>query len=191
MPSSRSRITSTRSTGNGQQLEFCAPRRLSNRLGVKLKAALFATGYQPDVINSPAWSALQGDYFYSSSVRGYFPTQQRSRCRRQWRVLTGTPRRTSPRSASTGHGWARTWMIKGLQLAGPNPMHASVIKALRGVKSYNANSDSCPSPWTLPPTSGTTSFRAAPDLSSGQQDRLCGGVVAALLWGRTSLEHRP
>ena len=33
--------------------------------GVKLKAALFATGYQPSVINSPAWSALQGGYFYS------------------------------------------------------------------------------------------------------------------------------
>ena len=31
--------------------------------GVKLKAALFATGYEPDVINSPAWSTLQGDYF--------------------------------------------------------------------------------------------------------------------------------
>ena len=33
--------------------------------GVKLKATLFATGYEPSVINSPAWSALQGDYFMS------------------------------------------------------------------------------------------------------------------------------
>src|SRR5271168_4241003 len=33
--------------------------------GVKMKAVLFATGYQPDVIHSPAWSALQGDYFVS------------------------------------------------------------------------------------------------------------------------------
>ena len=30
-------------------------------------------------------------------------------------------------------------MIKGLQLAGTNPTRAGVIKALRGVKSYNAN----------------------------------------------------
>jgi branched-chain amino acid transport system substrate-binding protein len=30
-------------------------------------------------------------------------------------------------------------MIKGLQLAGPNPTRAGVITALRGVKSYNAN----------------------------------------------------
>ena len=32
---------------------------------MKLKAVLFATGYEPDVINSPAWSDLQGDYFLS------------------------------------------------------------------------------------------------------------------------------
>ena len=30
-------------------------------------------------------------------------------------------------------------MIKGLQLAGPNPTSAAVIKDLRGVKSYNVN----------------------------------------------------
>lgn len=30
-------------------------------------------------------------------------------------------------------------MIKGLQLAGPNPTSAAVIKDLRGLKSYNAN----------------------------------------------------
>ena len=31
-----------------------------NQAGVKLKAALFATGYEPDVINSPAWSSAAG-----------------------------------------------------------------------------------------------------------------------------------
>ena len=30
-------------------------------------------------------------------------------------------------------------MIKGLQLAGPNPTRAGVIKSLRNLKSYNAN----------------------------------------------------
>ena len=30
-------------------------------------------------------------------------------------------------------------MIKGLQLAGPNPTHASVIHSLRNLKSYDAN----------------------------------------------------
>ena len=31
--------------------------------GVKLKAVVFPTGYEPEVINSPAWQAVQGDYF--------------------------------------------------------------------------------------------------------------------------------
>ena len=30
-------------------------------------------------------------------------------------------------------------MIKGLQMAGPNPTRAAVIKDLRGLKNYNAN----------------------------------------------------
>ena len=33
--------------------------------GVKLKAVLLSVGYEPDVINSPAWSSLQGAYFLS------------------------------------------------------------------------------------------------------------------------------
>jgi len=37
-------------------------------------------------------------------------------------------------------GWGATdLMIKGLELAGPNPTHAAVIKNLRGLKSYNVN----------------------------------------------------
>jgi branched-chain amino acid transport system substrate-binding protein len=34
--------------------------------GVKLKVALFATGYEPSVIKSPVWNTVQGDYFYAS-----------------------------------------------------------------------------------------------------------------------------
>ncbi len=33
--------------------------------GVKLKATLYATGYQPNVINSTSWKTLQGSYFLS------------------------------------------------------------------------------------------------------------------------------
>ena len=36
-----------------------------HQAGVKLKATLYATGYEPDVINSPSWSTLQGAYFLS------------------------------------------------------------------------------------------------------------------------------
>jgi branched-chain amino acid transport system substrate-binding protein len=33
--------------------------------GVKIKSAVFATGYDPSVVNSAAWSSLQGDEFLS------------------------------------------------------------------------------------------------------------------------------
>ncbi len=33
--------------------------------GVKLKVALFVTGYESDIIHSTSWSALQGAYFFS------------------------------------------------------------------------------------------------------------------------------
>ena len=31
--------------------------------GVKIKALVFPTGFEPDSVGSPAWSAVQGDYF--------------------------------------------------------------------------------------------------------------------------------
>ena len=43
-------------------------------------------------------------------------------------------------SFSQYEAWAGAdLMIKGLELAGPNPTRAGVIKDLRGLKSYNAN----------------------------------------------------
>ena len=71
----------------------------------------------------------------------------------------------------------------------PNPTHASVIKALRGVKSDNANG--------LLPITLKLLHRLRPRLEElrldgqGQQDWLYAGLVAALLWHRTSPAHRP
>jgi branched-chain amino acid transport system substrate-binding protein len=107
--------------------------------GVKLKAALFATGYQPDVINSPAWSALQGDYFYSLFRPWSLPDAATKQMQTAMEKYDGYSKTDFP-SFSEYEAWlGADLMIKGLQLAGPNPTHASVIKALRGVKSYNAN----------------------------------------------------
>jgi branched-chain amino acid transport system substrate-binding protein len=107
--------------------------------GVKLKATLFATGYEPDVIKSPAWNTLQGDYFFSPfrpwplSDTG---TQQMQAAMEKYAHFT--------KSQFPAFGQYEAWagadlMIKGLQMAGPNPTHAAVIKDLRGLKSYNAN----------------------------------------------------
>ncbi|HXZ62574.1 MAG TPA: ABC transporter substrate-binding protein [Acidimicrobiales bacterium] len=106
--------------------------------GVKFKA-LFATGYEPDVINSPAWSALQGDYFVSLFRPWSLPnagTEQMQAAMEKYAHFT--------KSDFPSFGQYEAWagadlMIKGLELAGPNPTQAAVNKDLRGLKSYDAN----------------------------------------------------
>ena len=107
--------------------------------GVTLKAAMFATGYQPDVIHSAAWSAVQGDYFYSLFRPWSLPNAGTKQMQAAMEKYDGYSKSDFP-SFSEYEAWlGADLMIKGLQLAGQNPTHASVIKALRGVKSYNGN----------------------------------------------------
>ncbi len=107
--------------------------------GVKLKAAIYATGYEPDVINSPAWPSLQGGYFLSLFRPWLIPnagTEQMQSAMEKYAHFT----KSDFPSFSQYEAWAGAdLMIKGLELAGPNPTHASVIKDLRNLKSYNAN----------------------------------------------------
>ena len=107
--------------------------------GVKLKATLFATGYEPDVIKSPAWSTLQGDYFFSPFrpwPLANAGTEQMQAAMEKYAHFT--------KSQFPNFGQYESWagadlMIQGLLLAGANPTRAAVIKELRGVKSYTAN----------------------------------------------------
>ncbi len=107
--------------------------------GVKLKAVLFATGYEPDVINSPAWSDLQGDYFLSLFrpwLLSNAGTEQMQAAMEKYAHFT--------KSDFPSFGQYQAWagadlMIQGLELAGKNPTRANVITDLRGLKSYTAN----------------------------------------------------
>ena len=106
--------------------------------GVKVKAAVYATGYQPDVIHSSAWKVLQGGYFLSLFRPWDLPnaaTQQMQAAMEKYAHFT--------KSQFPNFGQYESWagadlMIKGLQMAGANPTRAAVIKDLRGLKSYNA-----------------------------------------------------
>ncbi len=107
--------------------------------GVKLKATLFATGYEPDVIKSPAWSSLQGDYFLSAFRPWSLPnagTKQMQAAMEKYAHFSKTQFAT--------YGQVNSWagadlMIQGIKMAGTNPTHAAVIKDLRSIKAYNAN----------------------------------------------------
>ncbi len=107
--------------------------------GVKLKSMLFATGFEPDVVNSPAWPSLQGGYFLSLFRPWLLPdagTEQMQAAMEKY----GHFSKSDFPTFSQYEAWAGAdLMIKGLELAGPNPTHAAVIKDLRGLKSYNAN----------------------------------------------------
>jgi branched-chain amino acid transport system substrate-binding protein len=107
--------------------------------GVKLKATLFATGYEPSAIHSSVWSTLQGDHFLSLFRPFNLPnagTKQMQAALEKYEGFTS--------SEFPNFGQYESWagadlMIKGLEMAGTHPTKSAVIKDLRGLKSYNAN----------------------------------------------------
>jgi branched-chain amino acid transport system substrate-binding protein len=106
--------------------------------GVKFKA-LFATGYQPSVIHSAAWSAVQGDYFLALFRPWSLPN---AGTRQMQAAMIKYAHFTPTQFASFGQeeSWAGAdLMIKGLQMSGANPTRATVIKKLRTITSYNDN----------------------------------------------------
>jgi branched-chain amino acid transport system substrate-binding protein len=107
--------------------------------GDKPKVSLFATGYASSVINSPAWSSLQGTYWMSLYRPWSIPNSGTEQMQSAMEKYAGFSKSQFP-TPSQYEAWAGAdLMIKGLELAGPNPTHAAVIKDLRGLKSYNAN----------------------------------------------------
>ena len=107
--------------------------------GVKLKAAVFATGYDPSVVNSPVWSSLQGDEFLSIYRPFSVPdagTEQMAAALQKYQHFSKTQFPTLFQYET----WAGAdLMIRGLQMAGANPTRAAVIKELRSIKGYTAN----------------------------------------------------
>jgi len=106
--------------------------------GIKFKA-LFATGYEPQVINSPVWHTVQGDYFVNLFRPWSLPDAGTTQMQSAMEKYAHFTKSQFP-SMSQYEAWVGAdLMIKGLELAGNNPTRAAVIKDLRGIKSYNAN----------------------------------------------------
>jgi branched-chain amino acid transport system substrate-binding protein len=106
--------------------------------GVRIRSAVFATGYDPAVVGSPSWTYLLGDYFLSIyrpfSVPDAGTRQMASALQRYQHFSTGQ----FP-TLFQYETWAGAdLMIKGLEMAGPNPSRPGVIKALRSLKAYDA-----------------------------------------------------
>jgi branched-chain amino acid transport system substrate-binding protein len=107
--------------------------------GVKPKVAVFPTGYQPDIINTPAWQAVQGVYFESNFRPTAVPNAGTVQFASALQKYAGRAPKDFP-TFNIYEAWlGADLMIKGLQLAGKNPTSASVITALRTVKAYTGN----------------------------------------------------
>jgi branched-chain amino acid transport system substrate-binding protein len=107
--------------------------------GVKLKAVVFPTGYEAAVVHTPAWKSLQGMYFSASFRPTVFPNAGT-------RQLVSALQKYQHRAPANFPTYVvdESWlgadlMIKGLQKAGGSPTRSSVVKALRGITSYNGN----------------------------------------------------
>ncbi|HVA06812.1 MAG TPA: ABC transporter substrate-binding protein [Acidimicrobiales bacterium] len=105
--------------------------------GVKTKAVVFPTGYEPSIVGTPAWSSVQGDYFVAEFRPAAVPDAATEQ-------LTSALQKYEHRSPSNfyDYGIAEAWMgadlmMKGIQLAGSNPTSAAVVHGLRNLKSYN------------------------------------------------------
>jgi branched-chain amino acid transport system substrate-binding protein len=107
--------------------------------GVKLKAVVFPTGYEPSAIKSPAWTDLQGDYFASLFRPFQVPNAGTVQMQAALEKYDGFSKSQFP-TFEQYESWAGAdLMIKGMQLAGSNLTTGAIIKSLRGVTSYNAN----------------------------------------------------
>jgi hypothetical protein len=106
--------------------------------GVKLKAVVFPTGYEPSAITSPAWTDLQGDYFASLFRPFQLPNAATNQMQAALIKYDSFKKSQFPTFEEYEAWVGADLMIKGMQLSGQNPTSAGVIKSLRGVTSYNA-----------------------------------------------------
>jgi branched-chain amino acid transport system substrate-binding protein len=107
--------------------------------GVKAKVMVFPTGYEPSLINSTAWTDVQGGYFDTDFRPFAIPdagTRQMQAAMEKYEHFTS---KDFPTFSQYESWLGADLMIKGLELAGKNPTRSAVIEALRNLKSYNGN----------------------------------------------------
>ncbi|HEX3334047.1 MAG TPA: ABC transporter substrate-binding protein, partial [Acidimicrobiales bacterium] len=103
------------------------------------KVVVFPTGYEPSLVNSSSWGAVQGGYFDSEFRPFALPnagTRQMQSALQKYEHFSSSQ---FPNFSQYESWMGADLMIKGLELAGKNPTQAGVIAALHNLKSYNGN----------------------------------------------------
>jgi branched-chain amino acid transport system substrate-binding protein len=107
--------------------------------GVKLKVVVYPTGYESDVVHSPAWQNVQGDYFDSEFRPFALPNAGTEQMAAALQKYEHWSPKQFPNFSQYEAWLGADLMIKGLQLAGKNPTQAAVIHDLRHLTSYNGD----------------------------------------------------
>lgn len=107
--------------------------------GVKPKVMVFPTGYEPSIIGSPAWNSVQGGYFDTTFRPFQVPNAGTKQMQSALEKYAHFKANDFPNFSQYESWLGADLMIKGIQLAGSNPTHASINHALRNLKSYNGN----------------------------------------------------
>ncbi len=107
--------------------------------GVRVKALVFPTGYEPSAVTSSAWSSLQGDYFDSGFHPFQLPTAATEAMQAALIKYDHYSKTRFP-AFDEYEAWnGADLMVDGLKAAGSHATSpAAVIRALRGITSYNA-----------------------------------------------------
>jgi branched-chain amino acid transport system substrate-binding protein len=108
-----------------------------SQAGAKLKAVLFATGYEPTVINSPVWSTLQGDLFFTQFRPFSLPNAGTANMGAALRRYGGFKAGQFPTFSQYEAWLGADLMIQGLTRAGSSPTPAKVISGIRSITAYN------------------------------------------------------
>ncbi len=107
--------------------------------GVKPKAVFFPSGYDPKLIHSPSWANVQGDIFQVIFHPFYEPNAGTEQMQAALEKYAGWTKSQFP-TASQDTAWlGPELMIKGLEGAGSNPTHASLMTSLHNITNWNGN----------------------------------------------------
>ena len=107
--------------------------------GIKTKAIILPAGLSPSLIKSPAWPALQGVIFLDEVHPFQVPDAGTKAMQAALEKYDGYTPKDFPNFSESNAWLGADLMIKGIGNAGSNPTRASVVKALRDIKSYNGN----------------------------------------------------
>ena len=108
--------------------------------GIHLKAAVFPVGLDENLVHSPAWHNLQGDYFLSLFHPFSIPDAGTKQMQAAMEKYEAFPKSAQVPTYAEYESWlGADLMIQGIAGAGANPTRATVMHALRNIKAYNGN----------------------------------------------------